>query len=267
MKTPHGDIETPAFVPVGTRATVRSLTPQDLKDIGVELLFGNTYHLHLRPGEDFIREVGGLGKFMAWDGPAVTDSGGFQVFSLGQKKFVAFDVPINVHLGGVPDKTPRDSPRDREEIAQLVKITEDGVKFRSHIDGSLHMFTPEESIKIQKKLGAGKHKILNNGFSTQRSLYPFLGGLVKDRGHIDSENLVQQSLKLPKEVRIWKLLSGLNSLLTEYLKLTAYVLGENVLKQIVLEIRKELAVVLLEQTEIARKYDLETEIYKTLKAV
>ncbi len=120
---------------------------------------------------------------------------------------------------------------------------------------------------IQKKLGAGKHKILNNGFSSQRSLYPVLGSFMRDRGHIDPENFVQQALKLPKELRLWKLLAALNSLLTEYLKLTAYVLGENVLRQIAFEIRKEVAVVLLEQTDLVKKYDLETEIYKTLKAV
>ena len=120
---------------------------------------------------------------------------------------------------------------------------------------------------IQRKLGAGKYKILNNGFSAQRTLYPFLGGLVKERGFIDSENLVQQALKLPKELRLWKLLAGLNSLLTEYLKLTTYVLGENVLRQIVFDIKKELGVVLIEQSEILKKYDLETEIYKTLKSV
>ena len=120
---------------------------------------------------------------------------------------------------------------------------------------------------IQKKLGAGKSKILNNGFSSQKNLYPVLGSFIKERGHIDSESFVQQALKLPKELRLWKLLAALNALLTEYLKLTAYVLGENVLKQIVFEIRKELSVVLLEQSEIVKKYDLETEIYKTLKAV
>ena len=120
---------------------------------------------------------------------------------------------------------------------------------------------------IQKKLGAGKSKILNNGFSSQKNLYPVLGSFIKERGHIDSESFVQQALKLPKELRLWKLLAALNALLTEYLKLTAYVLGENVLKQIVFEIRKELSVVLLEQSEIVKKYDLETEIYKTLKVV
>lgn len=135
ITTPHGVIDTPAFVPVGTKATVKGLTPQDLKECGVQLLFGNTYHLHLRPGEDTVSEFGGLAKFMSWNGPTITDSGGFQVFSLGQKKIKLF--------------------ADEEETeVNIVNITDDGVKFRSHIDGSSHMFTPEKSIEIQKKLGA-----------------------------------------------------------------------------------------------------------------
>lgn len=135
IMTPHGVIQTPAFVPVGTKATVKGLTPQDLKECGVQLLFGNTYHLHLRPGEDTVSEFGGLAKFMSWNGPTITDSGGFQVFSLGQKKIKLF--------------------ADEEETeVNIVNITDDGVKFRSHIDGSSHMFTPEKSIEIQKKLGA-----------------------------------------------------------------------------------------------------------------
>src|SRR3989344_2826367 len=136
IMTAHGVIETPAFVAVGTRATVRGLTPSDLKEIGVQILFGNTYHLHLRPGEDIVQEFGGLGKFMGWNGPTITDSGGFQVFSLGQKK-------IKI-LQGDEDQTE----------AKLVDIKEGSVVFRSHIDGTLHEFTPEKSIEIQQKLGA-----------------------------------------------------------------------------------------------------------------
>lgn len=135
IHTSHGVIQTPAFVPVGTKATVKGLTPQDLQECGVQLLFGNTYHLHLRPGEDVVQEFGGLSKFMSWNGPTITDSGGFQVFSLGQKKIKLF--------------------ADEEETeVNIVNITDDGVKFRSHINGSSHMFTPEKSIEIQKKLGA-----------------------------------------------------------------------------------------------------------------
>jgi queuine tRNA-ribosyltransferase len=144
IKTAHGDIETPAFVAVGTRATVRGLTPRDLSEIGVELLFGNTYHLHLKPGEDIVEKFGGVGKFMGWDGPTITDSGGFQVFSLGQKTMLNFYPGSSLDS----DKAPE------AENAALVKITDDKVVFRSHIDGSLHEFTPEISIQIQKKLGA-----------------------------------------------------------------------------------------------------------------
>src|SRR3989344_6027543 len=136
ITTAHGIIETPAFVAVGTRATVRGLTPSDLKEIGVQILFGNTYHLHLRPGEDIVQEFGGLEKFMGWDGPTITDSGGFQVFSLGQKKIKILQ-------------------EDEDQVeAKLVDIKEGSVIFRSHLDGSLHEFTPEKSIEIQQKLGA-----------------------------------------------------------------------------------------------------------------
>ncbi len=137
ITTAHGIIKTPAFVAVGTQATVKGLSPQDLKETGVQILFGNTYHLHLRPGEDIVKDFGGLAKFMSWNGPTITDSGGFQVFSLGKKVI----------------KMVEDLEDDESEEA-LVKITENGVEFRSHIDGSRHMFTPEKSIEIQKKLGA-----------------------------------------------------------------------------------------------------------------
>ncbi len=136
IHTPHGVVETPAFVPVGTRASVRGLSSEDLREIGVEILFGNTYHLHLKPGEEIVKEFGGLKKFMNWNGVTITDSGGFQVFSLGQKKIKLF-------------------ADDREETeVDLVKINEDEVVFRSHIDGSLHIFSPEKSIEIQHAIGA-----------------------------------------------------------------------------------------------------------------
>jgi len=117
----------PTFVPVGTQATVKSLTPEDLEAIGVEIFFCNTYHLYLRPGDEFIKKAGGLHKFTRWHGQLITDSGGFQVFSLG---------------------------KDHNGAGSLIKISEDGVEFRSHLDGSLHFFTPEKSIQIQHNLGA-----------------------------------------------------------------------------------------------------------------
>jgi len=118
--TPHGVIQTPVFMPVGTQASVKSLTPAQLKELDVQILLANTYHLYLRPGADVVQELGGLHKFMSWDHPILSDSGGFQVFSLGE----------------------------------LRRITNDGVEFRSHIDGSLHFLTPESAIAIQEKLGA-----------------------------------------------------------------------------------------------------------------
>jgi queuine tRNA-ribosyltransferase len=165
ITTAHGIIQTPSFVPVGTKASVRSLSPQDLKETKTQILFGNTYHLYLQPGEDIIKDFGGLARFMAWDGPArnathsvaggptITDSGGFQVFSLGKiggpiRSFPSASAPLSVRAVGSPSSSATlDSPK-------LVKITDDGVEFRSHIDGSKHMFTPEKSIEIQRKLGA-----------------------------------------------------------------------------------------------------------------
>ncbi|EOD00670.1 tRNA guanosine(34) transglycosylase Tgt [Caldisalinibacter kiritimatiensis] len=120
LHTPHGVIETPIFMPVGTKATVKTMTPEELKDIGAQIILSNTYHLYLRPGHELIKEAGGLHKFMNWDGPILTDSGGFQVFSLGH----------------------------------LRNITEEGVEFRSHIDGSKHFISPEKSIEIQNSLGS-----------------------------------------------------------------------------------------------------------------
>jgi queuine tRNA-ribosyltransferase len=118
--TPHGAFDTPVFAPVGTQATVKAMKPEDLVSVGATLILSNTYHLYLRPGDELVRDMGGLHAFMGWDGPILTDSGGFQVFSLSKTR----------------------------------KIDEDGVTFQSHLDGSRHRFTPEKSIKIQENLGA-----------------------------------------------------------------------------------------------------------------
>jgi len=120
FSTPHGDLETPLFAPVGTQATVKTLTPAQLGELGASLILSNTYHLYLRPGDELIRDLGGLHEFMQWPGPMLTDSGGYQVFSLAQTR----------------------------------KIDDAGVTFKSHIDGSAHRFTPEKSIQIQENLGA-----------------------------------------------------------------------------------------------------------------
>ena len=134
LATPHGVIETPVFMPVGTAATVKTLAPRDLEEMGVRILLGNTYHLYLRPGHERIRRLGGLHRFMGWSGAILTDSGGFQVFSLGQ--------------GG------RDEGIAGSGRPALVSISEDGVEFRSHVDGSRHLLSPERAIEIQEALGA-----------------------------------------------------------------------------------------------------------------
>lgn len=137
ITTPHGKIQTPAFVPVGTQATVKSLTPLEIKETGTKIFFVNTYHTYLRPTLAVIEKFGGIHTFMGWDCPIISDSGGFQVFSLARPKFI---------------------PTDRsEDMPSLVKITEDGVKFRSHWDGSEHFFTPESSMEYQWKLGSDIH--------------------------------------------------------------------------------------------------------------
>ncbi len=120
LTTPHGVIETPCFMPVGTQATVKAMSPRELWEIKTQILLSNTYHLYLRPGHELVKMAGGLHSFMGWDGPILTDSGGFQVFSLGD----------------------------------LRKITEEGVEFRSHLDGSRHLFTPEKVMEIEAALGA-----------------------------------------------------------------------------------------------------------------
>lgn len=137
MHTAHGDVATPSFMPVGTQATVKTLDPRDLQEAGAQIILGNAYHLHLRPGEELIAKLGGLANFMSWHGPTLTDSGGFQVFSL-DREFEARGDKKNHGLTGKP----------------LVKITEDGVAFRSYIDGSRHFFTPESATEIQHKIGA-----------------------------------------------------------------------------------------------------------------
>ena len=120
LHTPHGDIETPVYMPVGTQATVKGVFPRDLKEAGSQIILSNTYHLYMRPGDEIVKKAGGLHKFMNWDKPILTDSGGFQVFSL----------------------------------AKLNKITDEGVEFSSNIDGSKHFFTPEKAMQVEQNLGA-----------------------------------------------------------------------------------------------------------------
>ncbi len=150
LETPHGVIETPAFVAVGTKATVKSLNPEQVKDAGTQVVLGNTYHLYLQPGDEIVRDAGGIGKFMNWPGPTMTDSGGFQVFSLG----VAYGKDIS-KITKITDPTLMIPERfDDSDAPRLAKIGQDGVSFKSHLDGSIHYITPEKSIQIQHNLGA-----------------------------------------------------------------------------------------------------------------
>ncbi|MEO8691790.1 MAG: tRNA guanosine(34) transglycosylase Tgt [Candidatus Saccharimonas sp.] len=141
LETPHGTIETPAFIPVGTKATLKSLTPEQLADTGAQAVLANAYHLYLRPGPDIIDQAGGLGAFMNWSRPTFTDSGGFQVMSLG------------VGYKKVIDMTGTD-PEHQPKKANLARIDNDGVTFKSHLNGDLHRFTPEISMQIQHQIGA-----------------------------------------------------------------------------------------------------------------
>ncbi|HEX9609008.1 MAG TPA: tRNA guanosine(34) transglycosylase Tgt [Candidatus Paceibacterota bacterium] len=150
IMTPHGPIETPAFVAVGTKGTVKSLTPEQVRSIGVQVVLGNTYHLYLEPGNSIVSALGGLGRFMNWDGPTMTDSGGFQVFSLG----AAYGHRLSKVVKGETEPLLPEVHIEREELPKLVTIDQDGVMFRSHLDGSAHYFTPERAMEIQHELGA-----------------------------------------------------------------------------------------------------------------
>lgn len=170
VETPHGSFQTPAFCVVGTKGTVKAVLPKDLKDIvGAEVVLANTYHLFLQPGEDVVREAGGLHAFMGWDGPLITDSGGFQVFSLGAgfgkgiSKFSQFTPSttstyevtrpeyLDVRHLNIPAVFDKDVATQHGKLAQ---VDEEGVSFTSHLDGTLHRFTPERSVEIQHALGA-----------------------------------------------------------------------------------------------------------------
>ena len=145
LTTPHGEIRTPAFVPVGTKATVKAVLPEAVKELGAQAVLSNAYHLYLQPGSDIIDEAGGLGAFMNWPGPTFTDSGGFQVMSLG----VGFKKVLAMEAVGVQNDDVIASGKER-----LAKVDDDGVTFKSHLDGSAHRFTPEVSMQIQHQLGA-----------------------------------------------------------------------------------------------------------------
>ena len=145
ITTPHGQIQTPAFVPVGTKATVKAVLPESMQSQGAQALLSNAYHLYLQPGSDIVDEAGGLGKFMNWPGPTFTDSGGFQVMSLG----VGFKKVISMDSSTVQSDDVIAPGKER-----LAHIDDDGVTFKSHLNGDMHRFTPEVSMRVQHEIGA-----------------------------------------------------------------------------------------------------------------
>ena len=156
IETPHGIIETPAFIPVGTKATLKALMPESVRDlVGAHAVLANTYHLYLQPGQEVLKKCGGLHKFMNWSGPTFTDSGGFQAFSLG----AAWGKGISKLASGEGEEDGRKlasdvSDEDISKHAALAKVDDDGVTFKSVIDGTTHRFTPEISMNIQRDIGA-----------------------------------------------------------------------------------------------------------------
>jgi len=145
LTTPHGTVNTPAFIPVGTKATVKSVLPESMRELGAQAILSNAYHLYLQPGPEILDNAGGLSTFMNWNGPTFTDSGGFQVLSLGVgfKKVLAMD-----------ETTFRDDDVIAENKERLAHVDDDGVTFKSHLDGSMHRFTPEFSMQVQHQIGA-----------------------------------------------------------------------------------------------------------------
>jgi queuine tRNA-ribosyltransferase len=214
--TPHGRIETPVFMPVGTRGAVKTLSPDELKSIGAQIILANTYHLYLRPGHKLIKKMGGLHKFINWDRPILTDSGGFQVFSLGNNNTLRQYSSPNCTASSKtknPNITAKNSTKSSRN--NIVKIREDGVEFRSLLDGSKHFFSPAKVMEIQHELGAdiimafdecapygcgreytmqamerthrwaleckSAHEKLNRKHKVKRALFPIIqGGMYKD---------------------------------------------------------------------------------------
>ncbi len=145
ITTFHGEIKTPGFVPVATLATVKALNPEQIRETKTQIIFSNTYHLHLRPGEDAVRKIGGLHKFMSWDGPIITDSGGFQAFSLG----FGMEHGVGKIASIFPGKKKAEPKGEK-----YAHVSDDGILFQSHLDKTTRILTPEKSIAIQEKLGA-----------------------------------------------------------------------------------------------------------------
>lgn len=200
ISTPHGIIKTPAFVTVGTKASVKATIPEMLENAGIQVVLANTYHLYLQPGDEIVREAGGLGKFMNWSGPTMTDSGGFQVFSLGAAygKNISKVTKVEDPNFMIPERSTN------LDAIPLAKIGNDGVSFKSHLDGSLHYITPEKSIEIQQNIGADIIFAFDECTSPTEDLKYQSEAL--DRTHA----WAKRSLKKHKELEAEKLSKDLN---------------------------------------------------------
>ncbi len=196
ISTPHGVIETPAFVVVGTKATVKSLNPEQVKEVGAQVILANTYHLYLQPGDEAIKKMGGLGKMMNWSGPTMTDSGGFQVFSLGAayKKGISKILQVTDPSLLIPERF------DDSDAPRLAKIGQDGVSFTSHLDGSIHYITPEKSIQIQHNLGADIIFAFDECTSPNEDLKYQSEAL--DRTHVWAQRSLDEHNKLNSENKV-----------------------------------------------------------------
>ncbi len=185
LHTSHGDIQTPYFAVGGTQATVKTLTPEQVREIGGQAVLANTYHLMLRPGADTVEQAGGLARFMNWNGPTITDSGGFQVFSLG----MAYKKGIDA----VAHSTKGDASKAKEATGQLAKVDDDGVSFRSHLDGTKLRMTPESSMQLQWQIGADIHMAFDELTSPLAS--PEYIKIALDRTHAWAERCVAEHKK------------------------------------------------------------------------
>lgn len=183
IKTPHGVIKTPSFMVAATKATVKAMTPETVRELGGQAVLANTYHLMLQPGEEIVAAAGGLAKFMNWNGPSITDSGGFQVFSLG----MAYEKGL--------ENTLRDKAVHSKK--QLAKVDDEGVSFRSHLNGDLVRLTPERSMEIQHKIGADIHMAFDELTSPTAS--PEYVRLAMERTHAWAARCLARHEKLNAE--------------------------------------------------------------------
>ena len=202
IETSHGKIETPAFVVVGTKGTVKSLNSEQVRDAGAQVVLANTYHLYLQPGDESVKKMGGLNKMMNWSGPSMTDSGGFQVFSLGAayKKGISKVLQINDPSLLIPERF------DDSVAPRLAKIGQDGVSFTSHLDGSVHYITPEKSVQIQHNLGADIIFAFDECTSPNEDLK--YQGEALERTHNWAKRSLEEHLKLGGDQALFGIVQG-----------------------------------------------------------